>query len=263
MNKTLNLIKIGLALVCLTVALACGGGGGGGGTSGGGGGGGSFGWTSIGAKPEPGVYVEFLRGGTPTDPLNLSVGDSVQVVLANYDVAGTRTVLSGSTFSLSGGGGAFSLSGNTLTVKSSTTSLFTINAVNGSLKASQQGHIASGTVRASGQILASDGTTPVPYVQVELYDATSKLVGAGLTDKSGNFSIATTSSAKFLGIAPGSVTSSYFRMTQYNGKYYSTTGTTCGLALPAVSGGAITVPMTIYLVRLVDGPPPPPNACGS
>lgn len=263
MNKTLNLIKIGLAVLSLAVALACGGGGGGGGSSDGGGGGGSFGWTSLGAKPEPGVYVEFLRGGTPTDPLNLAVGDVVTLALANYDVAGTRTVLPGTTFSLAGGGGAFSLSGNTLTVKSATTGVFTINAVNGSMKASQQGHIASGTVRASGKFLSSDGTTPVPYVQVELYDASSKLVGAGLTDKNGNFSISTTTAAKYLGVNANSVTSGYFRMAQYNGRYYSTTGTACGLALPATSGSSITVPATIYLVRLVDGPPPPPNACGS
>ena len=261
MNKTLNALKIGLAVVCISIALACGGGGGGSGS--GGGGGGTFGWTSLGAKPEPGVYVEFLRGGVPTDPLNLVVGDVVTVALANYDVAGTRTVLSGTTFSLSGGGGAFALSGNTLTVKSSTTSKFTINAINGSLKASQQGHVASGTVRATGRVVSSDNTTPVPYVQVEVYDAADKLVGAGQTNKDGYFYISTTSAAKFLGIEPNSVTSGYFRMLQYNGKYYSTTGTTCGLALPAASSSNITVGGTLYLIRLVDGPPPPPNACGN
>lgn len=257
------MLRNGLFAALVLVVGACGGGGGGvGGTDTPG-----VGWTSLGAKPEQGVYLEYLRGGVPTDPMNLNVGDFVTLAMANYDVAGKRTLLPGATFTLTGGAGKVSLSGANLTVLAPLTAKFAVNgqigAGAGAVRAGQDGRVTSGTAGVSGRVLASDLVTPVAYLQVELYNSTGGLVGAGLTDKNGRFYAATSSTAKFLGVDPDTVTAGYFRMAKYQGRIYSTTGTACTVAIPAFGAfDRMTLPADMQLVRLVDGPPPPPDSCG-
>ena len=263
---TAKLLGLGIAAAFV---IACGGGGGGG-TSGGGGGSvvAGAGWTGgAAAKPDPGIYLEFLRGGSPTDPLNLKSSDTLQVVLANYDALGTRTQLTGGSFSISSGGGGITLSGDgTLTVFNPSTPWTVVGSVTqGTTRTSvsQDARVSSGSALVNGRVLASDNTTPVPYVQVEFYDATSAVVGAGLTDGSGQFHAATATTATLMGIKAETVTIKYFRTVKYNGHIYSTNGNTCAIKAPALTaGGAVSLPADLLLVKQTDGPPPPPDACG-
>src|SRR5262249_18563419 len=83
------LVSIAAFLIAAFI-IGCGGGGGGGGT--GGNGGDTSGNT--GAVPYQGQYIEFIQNGSKVDPMELSVGETVQCVVANYDPSGTRSVLS-------------------------------------------------------------------------------------------------------------------------------------------------------------------------
>lgn len=265
----LSTAKWAVLACALMTALACGGGGGGGATGGGGGGGGSLtaGWTGgTAAKPQAGVYVEFQKSGQRVDPMNLKVGDTVDVVAANYSVFGVRTVLGASSYSISGGGTSVTLSstGSLKVLKAlSTKFTVTVRASLGSTISNytQQGMVQDGTAVIGGKWVDSAGK-PVSHLQVEFYSSTGAFVGAGQTNGDGQFFASVKHTAKFMALATNSVTTEFLRAAKYQGKNYSTEQNVCPIPVPAVAtGGSVSLPANVLLVRQTDGPPAPPDDC--
>ncbi len=260
---------IGLFAICAGFLIACGGGGGGAA------GGGTNGTNPGAAVPLPGQYLEFIgNGGQAVDPLNLRVTDQLQVQFVNYDLAGVRSVLVASNFtlvgtnstkvSLSPSGFMQVVSDPNANFKVSATA--TVSGINKTL--TQDCRVAVGTATVSGTVVSSGpvsglaSSLGIVYVQVDLYDQNLNRVGGSLTWKDGAFSATCPTSAKWLTLKADSISDAFFRSLSYNGGDYSVFGTTCLVALPTLHPGDNPVTGQLIVTRLIDGPPPPPTGCG-
>lgn len=261
-KDTLTTIKWVSAFVALAIILGCGGGGGG--TSSSGSTSGGFG----NGTPAPGQYLEFFRGFTRVDPLNLSVGDSISVQFVNYDVVGRRTVITGAAWSLTNANGHATINSvGGLSVTSDPQGYVTVTGVanvSGQSKTLNQDIYvspATGT-HVKGKILANNSNVPVAGIQVEFVDNGNNLVGAALTDSNGNFDGTVGNGANRIKLKPSSVPVAYFAAIKYQGSNYAVTGNACLLNLPTlIPGGTVSFPSNILLPRQQDGPPPPPTSC--
>lgn len=266
-NKN-RLIVWGVALVMLLIILGCGGGGGGGI---GGGGGGSTVNPSTAAKPA-GQYLEFFRGSTLVDPMNLIVGDSIQIQFVNYDIVGNRTVLSASGWTLIGTGAGTVMTVNSsgqLTINSQPNAIISVSAsanVSGTPKTLTQDIFvptAIGT-RIAGRMLATTTSVPVVGIQIEFINSSGDIVGGAVSDAVGNFNGLTQPTAVSLRLKPSSVPAAYFAAIKYQSVNYAVTGTACLLQVPTpIPGSTVSFPSTILIPRQADGPPPPPSGCGN
>lgn len=268
MKNTNTIVKWLAAFVALVVVLGCGGGGGG--TGGGTGTTGSTTGGFGGGTPAAGQYLEFFRSGVRVDPLNLSVGNVIVAQYVNYDQFGTRTQLAASNWTLSGtgSGSAITISSQGVIQINSIPSNFinvsgTAQVVGQPKTLSQDLNVAPSTgTHVKGKILANVSSAPVAGIQVEFVDNGGNVVGAALTDNSGNFNGTVANTAAFLRLKAASVPVAYFAAIKYQGVDYAVTGTACLLSLPTlVPGGTVTFPSSIFLPRQQDGPPPPPTGC--
>ncbi len=252
------------AAIAAAVIIGCGGGGSvtGGGTTGGGI------HPSTATKPT-GQYLEFWRGSTLVDPLNLSAGDVVQVQFVNYDAVGNRTALNVTNFQLTGSGAGSAVtisSSGILTVHSSLAAKVTVSATarvsSNDITLTQDVYTPNrNNVRIAGTIRAQNSGVPVTGVQVEFVDSLGNFKGGAVVDAVGNFNGVAEAGAAFLRVKPASVPVAYFAAIRYQNVNYAVTGTACLLPLPGTSSGTNTYPSLITMPRQVDGPPPPPSGC--
>lgn len=260
MSRSVKLF--GLALLVL-VALACGGGGGGGGDNGGGGN------TDTGNTPTTfpfsGRFIEFYQGSTRRDPLNLTPG-VYQLRVANFDAAGNRTFLTGSSWALTGGGsqvtlnqaGVLTVSGalsNRATITVNVTAAGAVRTVTADVFVPTQTHTVTGNVRPWGV------EQTMRFVQVEFYNATGGFVGGSVTDGNGNFSARVPLTARSMSIKPSTLPSPTFYKMVYFGTQYYTTDSTCRIPLPTLAAGTNSLPHILRIPRQASGPPPTPNGC--
>ena len=261
-NETKNSVWAAFLAVIIGISLGCGGGGGGPSS---GGSGGNVG----GAIPLAGQYLEVVGGGGAVDPLNLGTNASYTVQFVNYDQVGVRTVLSASNFTLIGTGSPHvSLTSNGfLSVTSDPAVNFRVTAtatVSGVVKTlSQDCRIARGNATVSGRVISSNGVTGIVYVQVDIYDVNLNRVGGALTGTNGNFTATCPSTAQWITLKSTTIPDTFFAAMSYQGKDYSVFGTTCLAKLPTLSAGGNTLPASMIVPRLLDGPPPPPSGGGS
>jgi hypothetical protein len=260
-----TVVKWLAAFVALVVVLGCGGGGGGTSTTGGGGGG-------TGTAPAAGQYLEFLKNGNKIDPLNAAVGDTLVVQFVNYDQFGTRTQLTATNWALTGSG-----SGTAVTI-SGTGVLSIVSAPPGYVNVAGTATVVgqpktlnqdirvkpnTGT-RVAGRLLGNNTTKGVTGVQLEFVDNGGNVVGAALSDSTGNFVGTVANNATHLRLKPVSVPAAYFAAIKYQNVDYAVAGNACLLPLPTlVSGSTVTFPASIYIPRQADGPPPPPTGCSN
>lgn len=257
-----------LALFVAVLMIGCGGGGAGGG--GGNGGNGGPGGGTGGTKPYQGQYIEFIsltRAGSSLDPLNLQVGDEVQLVLANYDAAGTRTTLSFFNVDWSDKANISLTNSGKLKVLSRPPGIFTVSlsaTVAGSRKDFVQDCAApAGSTTISGRVV-NDGTlAPAKYIEVAFYDASDAMVAGARSGDGGNFVATVPSSVKTVSIKASTVPAPpYYRSFVYNSKVYTMDASTCPVKLPTlVIGQNNTLPSTLALFLQENGPPPPPDGC--
>ncbi|MBX3112226.1 MAG: hypothetical protein KF857_09470 [Fimbriimonadaceae bacterium] len=258
-----NSVLAAVLAVVVGISLGCGGGGGGPSTSSGGGGGGGGG-----AIPVAGQYLEFFgQNGAQVDPLNLTAGSSYTVQYVNYDLVGSRSVLSAHNWTLQGTGSA-SISGTgIMQVPVDPNVNFKVSAqstVSGTVKTlTQDCRVARGTASVSGKVMSSNGVTGLVYVQVDIYDNNLNRVGGCLTGAGGAFTAVCPTNAKWITLKSATIPDTYFSALSYQGKDYSVFGTTCLAALPTLAGGNNALPAPMIVPRLADGPPPPPSGCGS
>ena len=259
-----------LVWLMLTVfVLACGGGSGG--PGGGGGGGGGFGFT-----PKPGQYFEFsyVSNGNLVDPLNLRIGDFVQMVLANYDGLGTRTVLPSSSWSVSNGAFAFSLDSVTgrFTVLASPGAFFkfqTTAIIGGTPTLFEQdgfvptvAPLAVGRVVELGAFTGFPTSIGIPYLQVEFFDAGGTRVGAARTNGTGDFSASVPTTVTHMMILGSTIkTSHYYKSIYFLSLYYTPLITTCRVPTGSLGAGVNTFSGPLAVPVLGGPPPPPPTGC--
>ncbi len=249
------------ALFAAIVILGCGGGGGG--TTG------TTGTTGTAGAPFAGQYLEFFRSFQMVDPMNVLVGDNLQIQVVNYDAVGTRTVLGGTGHSLSGpGAGAATVSGSNMTINTLPSGVITVSVnttVAGQPKTVSANVFApSGlnTTRVAGLMFSTNGTTPMGYVEVQFLDASASFVGGARVAANGVFSGHVPTSAKFLIARPATIPSAFYASLKYQGNIYAVTGSSCLLPLPALTPGTTnTMPSTVFVPRQIEGPPPPPSGC--
>ncbi|MBS1723367.1 MAG: hypothetical protein JSS66_10485 [Armatimonadetes bacterium] len=256
-----------LGFITAVIVIGCGGGGAGGGGGSGGPGGGTGG-----QAPLPGQYLEFVsttRSGSVLDPLNLLVGDDVQVVVANYDPGGNRTVLGGTNWGCTADPNDVqfnSLSGR-LHVLRRPAGMFSVSAsanVAGQNKSFRQDcNVPSGTTSISGRVMDEDSSAGVKYVQVSFYDQSGAALGGALTGDDGFFKGFVPSSVRAVSIKSETVPAPpFYRSFLFNGKVYTMDASTCPLKLGTVKAGQDN-PMggSFFLFLQVNGPPPPPDGC--
>ncbi|MBX3114051.1 MAG: hypothetical protein KF836_05740 [Fimbriimonadaceae bacterium] len=268
-QKTNKFVIWGAAILALLIVLGCGGGGGG--TGGGGGGGGGGVNPSTAAKPA-GQYLEFFRGPTLVDPMNLVVGDSIVIQFVNYDIVGNRTVLTASGWSLSGPGAGTVMtinSGGLLSINSQPSGYITVSAsatVSGQPKTLMQDIFVPTAVgtRISGRLKATTTQVPVTGVQIEFINSGGDVVGGAVSDAVGNFNGLTLNTAVSLRLKPSTVPAAYFAAIKYQNVNYAVTGTACLLPVPTIiPGSTVSFASTIFIPRQADGPPPPPSGCSN
>ncbi len=249
------------AFAVVALVIGCGGGGSGG--SGGGGGGGTD-------APYPGQYVEFLgfNRGSNLDPLNLQLGDDIQLVLANYDPAKTRTVLNASNWSCSALSTDVALNAaGHLKVLKRPIGIFQVSCtatVSGVKKTYVQDlNVPTSTTIISGKVVAEGSNDPAKYIQVNFYDASGEAVGGSRTGDGGAFYAQVPSNAYSVSIKPETVPAPpYYKSFVYAGKVYTMDAVTCPLKLSGIVAGQNNVlPSSLALFQQVDGPPPPPDGC--
>lgn len=259
------------AFLFAAAMIGCGGGGSGGGTTGTTGTTGTSG--SGGSLPVPGQYLEFVgltRLNEPLDPLNLQVGDQIQCTVSNYDGVGNRTVLNASGFTVVGAGSGFvSITPQgRLTITGNPGGFFQIQAVaviNGSTRVfSQDCFIPTATTVVTGKVLATGTNAPVDYVQVEFFEGANR-VGGALTMKGGNFAGRVPATATRFSIKASTIPNTvFYRGLRYASRNYTVSDVTCLAPLPNLTAG-VSNPLAAnpFIPRIVDGPPPPPDGCGS
>ncbi|MCB0826520.1 MAG: hypothetical protein KDC26_10050 [Armatimonadetes bacterium] len=264
MKKVFNFGAWASLFALLAITLGCGGGG----TGGGGGGGGN----NLGVIPTAGQYIEIINSfGVIVNSMNLEVGQTYQVVFANYDGVGNRTPLVASNFTLSGGGaGAATINtSGQLIVTGTTTQTFTVSAtvtvittpITKSVTCYVPNTVTS-TAKVSGKVISSNGTTGLSFLLVECYDNNGILVGGALTLANGTFTATVPTTATKLTIRSNTIPTEYHAAMKYLGKNYSTGSAVCRVPLPAlVSGGTVGLSGNIIIPQQVDGPPPPPDGC--
>lgn len=252
-----------VAFVFACVIIGCGGGGGGSSSGGGNGGGG-------GNAPLAGQYLEFIgisRSGD-LDPFTLVVGDDIQVVVANYDSAGNRTVLPANGWTANPTSSRFSLStGGRLKILSGPIGIFNISAntkVGGLTKNINQDCSvpAPSSTTVSGKVLQESSTKGIKYVQVNFYDGSGGLIAAARTGDNGVYKGVVPSNTKSVSIKKATVPAPpFYRSFIYNKKTYTMDSSTCPLKLTTLKVGQDNplAAMSIYLQ--VNGPPPPPDGC--
>ncbi|MFM9874319.1 MAG: hypothetical protein ACKVQS_12745 [Fimbriimonadaceae bacterium] len=265
MKNSNTVVKWLAAFVALVVVLGCGGGGGGASTTGGGGGG-------TGTAPSAGQYLEFLKNGVKTDPLNAAVGDTLVAQFVNYDQFGTRTPLAVTNWSLTGSGSGSSVTVNgagivnILSAPPGYVNLAATAQVVGQPKTLNQDirvAPATGTFVA-GRVLGNNTSVGITGVQLEFVDVGGNVVGAALTDSTGRFSGQVGNGAVKLKMKPSSVPVAYFASLKYQSVDYAISGNACLLSVPTiVPGSTATFPSSIFIPRQVDGPPPPPTGCSN
>lgn len=264
MKNSNTVIKWLAAFVAIAVVLGCGGGGGGTSTTGGGGG--------TGTAPAAGQYLEFLRNGSKIDPLNASVGDTLVVEFVNYDQFGTRTPLAANTWTLtgSGSGSAVTLSNSGILVINSAPPGYvnvaaTAQVVGQPKTLNQDVRVAPNTgTFVSGRLIGNNTSVGVAGVQLEFVDNGGNVVGAALTNSTGNFLGQVGTGATRLKLKASTVPQAYFAAIKYQNVDYAISGNACLLALPTlVPGQTAAFPSSIFIPRQADGPPPPPTGCSN
>lgn len=257
MKQTIGWIVLFLAAVALIAG--CGGGGGGGLTGGG-----------TGGAPLPGQYLEFVKGVSLVDPMNLIVGDTVQVQVVNYDGAGNKTVLAGSGFTITGpGAGSATINGfGQLTINTLPSGLIvcSANSVIGStaITVTQDVFVPSSlnTTKVSGNLFSSDGATAMGYLEVQFKDSLGNLVGGARVNANGTFSGFVPTTATSLIVKPSTIPAAWYASLKYQGNHYAVVGVSCLLPLPGLTpGGNNFLPATVFVPRQIEGPPPPPSGC--
>ncbi|MCH7904716.1 MAG: hypothetical protein IH944_09155 [Armatimonadetes bacterium] len=260
-----------VAIVITVLIFGCGGGGEGAG--GGGGGGGGWGYT-----PEAGQYIEFVgisRSGN-LDPLNLQVGDTVQLLLVNYDLQGNRTVMTVSGWFMNTANGPITLNATTgvFTVNSNPNRFvqFSINAfVSGQwIRVDQDSFYPTATSTVSGVVDEENIFFPgfgtgdgVIYAQIEFYDSIGNRVGAARVFGNGAFVAQIPTSVVKMGIKGSTIPlPKYFRSFRYLGELYSATGNSCSAPVGPMGAGANLLPDPVLVIQQASGPPPPPGGCG-
>jgi hypothetical protein len=261
-RTSLSGLALWLLVAALVVAIGCGGCGGGGG--GGGTGGGN-------QPPVAGQYLEFRGVNRPgnLDPVNLRVGDVVQLEIANYDPTGTRTVLSGSGWATTAGAAQVTVtSSGRLTVRSRPSGFFRVSGratVLGSVRTFAKDTFvpASSSTTISGFVRADFSQVGVKYCQVEFYDASGRRVGGATSGDGGAFSGRAPSGVVAVSINGNTVdTTRYYKSVKYRGTYYTTDGTACPIPVSGIGTGRDNpLPSPLLLPRQIDGPPPPPEGC--
>lgn len=257
------------ALVALLVGLiGCGGGGGGGG-------GGGFG-SGGGATPEPGQYIEFTRvsGGATVDPLNLKVGDVVQMVLANYDLLGSRTVLFTGSWTATVGSGILSLDSVTgrFTVLSSPFQYFqfqTTSFIAGSNTLfSQLALVPTATASVTGRVVdlavfsGLPTNTGAPFIQVDFFNSSGTRLGSARTNETGWFVASVPTSVVRMMVQSDSIpTSKYFRSVTYQNLVYSPLDAGCRISIGPLGSGSNSLASPLALPPKAGSIPSPPNGC--
>lgn len=258
------------AFVAALVIIGCGGGGGGG-TSGGGPGGGGGETAGGGAtKPQAGQYIEFI-GSNRTgnlNPLQLQVGDDVQLQVVNYDPAGARTILNGTGWTTTAPVNLVALGSNgRLTILGRASGLLSVTVrvtVAGSQKTIQQDFAVqpAGATSVSGRVVEEDTSVGLEYVQVNFYDASGAAVAGTRTSDNGVYSASIPSTVKSASIKASTVKAPpFYRSFTYGGKIYTMDASTCPLKLPNLKTGQNNALGNMTVFRQENGPPPPPDGC--
>lgn len=252
-----------ISFACACIVIGCGGGGGGSSSGGGNGGGG-------GNAPLAGQYLEFVgvsRSGN-LDPLSLVVGDDIQVVVANYDSAGNRTVLPANGWVATPLSSRYSMStGGRLRILSGPVGVFNVAAntkVSGQTKKIDQDCAvpSSSSLVITGKVVQESSTKGIKYVQVNFYDGSGGLIAAARTGDNGTYRGLVPSNTKSASIKKSTVPAPpFYRSFVYNKKTYTMDSSTCPLKLGTLSSGQdnVLANMGIYLQE--NGPPPPPDGC--
>ena len=262
-----GLVSITVAAVIAVLIFGCGGGGA---ASGGGGGG----W---GYAPELGQYIEFVgisRSGN-LDPLNLEVGDTVQLRLVHYDQQGNRLVLNVSNWFVDYATGWITLDPNT--------GVFTVNFnpnrfVTFAIRAFvggqwtvfvQDSFYPTATSTVSGIVDEEDVFVPgngtgdgIVYVQIEFYDSNGNRIGGARTFENGGFIAQVPLNVVKMGIKGSTISlPKYFRSFRYLGVLYNASGTSCAAPVGPFDPGVNLLPAPVLVIQQTSGPPPPPGNC--
>lgn len=251
-------------LAAIVIIAGCGGGGGGStGGSGGNGGG-------TGNAPLAGQYVEFIginRNGT-LDPLQLQVGDDVQLQVVNYDPSGNRTVLAGTGWSTNAPGNIVALnSSGRLTIIARANGVFSVTVratVAGTVKTFQQDFAVepTGSTTVSGRVVQEDSNTGIKYVEVLFYDASGAAIAGTMTGDNGVFNATIPSNVKSASIKASTIPAPpFYRSFYYKGKIYTMDASTCPLNLTGLKTGQNNALGNFSVYLQVNGPPPPPDGC--
>lgn len=255
-----------MALIVATVVIGCGGGGGGGGGGNGGNGGGGTG----GDKPYAGQYIECLsytRAGSNLDPLNLQVGDDVQLVLANYDPSGNRTTIPIFNVQWSDHANVSVTPEGRMKILSRPPGVFTVS-LSAIVAGKTQNYVQdcaapAGSTTISGRVVNEGVLTGVKYIEVTFYDPSGSLVAGARSGDNGAFIATVPTNVKTVSIKASTVPAPpFYRSFEYNSKVYTMDASTCPADLPTLKVGqntSLATPLAVFLQ--VNGPPPPPDGC--
>lgn len=226
---------------------------------------------------QPGQYFEFFRSsGAWFDPLNLLLGDSGTVVLANYDSLGTRTLMTTSGWTTTSGGAV------NIAATSGTTASFTVigtpaaefkfqcfSVIAGVQTLFEQRArtplstpVVTGRVVELGLFSGLPSNTGVPHVEVDFFNGAGTVVGSARTMPNGTFSaIVPLTAVEAMLVTDTIKTSKYYRAIFYLSDYYSPLDVNCRIALDALINGVNPMPGSMALPQVAGGPPPPPTGC--
>jgi hypothetical protein len=226
---------------------------------------------------QPGQYFEFFRsGGGWFDPLNLLLGDSGTVVLANYDGVGNRTLLATSGWATTSGGAV------NIGATSSTTASFTVIGTPAAefkfqcttliagvptlfeqrARTPLSTPVVTGRVVELGLFSGLPSNTGIPHVEVDFFNGAGTIVGSARTMPNGTFSAIVPLTAVELMLVSDTIkTSKYYRAIFYQSDYYSPLDVDCRIALGALINGVNAMPASMGLPQMAGGPPPPPSGC--
>jgi len=119
----------------------------------------------------------------------------------------------------------------------------------------------SGSTTLIGKVVQSGTSTGVSGLTIDVYDASSNLIGSGTTNASGNFTANLSGIPASWQIRNSSISSAYYKSYFYNGFWYSTLIAGCRVAITGHTGANVLVG-NIQIPLSSGPPPPPPTGCG-
>lgn len=209
----------------------------------------------------PGARVEALQAGLPVDLNNLQVGDSVQIIVANYDSSNVRTTVVPSGVTKDDAGAISTLSGSTLTATATSGTSYNLSVQSSLGSFSVPFKVKPVQARVKGTVIQSGTSLPLRGVTVRFYTSTLVEVASATSQYDGSFNASVPTSTTVFTIDATTLGKGYNKQFGFNTKYYLT-GLSCAASLPTLTSGVTTnlaTPLTLFPGSA--GPPPPPTGC--